>query len=200
MAGKEYTAGTVKVLFWFIEYKKFVKLLMEGNTPEVIKKMSEEENVFGASSQARAKQIYSAVSKRIQVLNREFLDIFVRGDLSTQKIITLCSLLETDRLFFEFVYEVYREKLILGSTELTDSDFSIFFKRKQEESSKIAEWKDYTLKKLSTCYAQFLCEAGLIENVKGNKKILKPLLDIDLENCLRKYEKEHILRALTGVD
>lgn len=200
MARKEYTAGTVKVLFWFIEYKKFVKLLMAGNTPEVIKKMSEEENVFGASSQARAKQIYSTVSKRIQALDREFLDIFVKGDLSTQKIITLCSLLETDRLFFEFVYEVYREKLILGITELADSDFSIFFKRKQEENSKIAEWKDYTLKKLSTCYIQFLYEAGLIENVKGNKKILKPLLDIDLENCLRKYEKEHILRALTGVD
>ncbi len=200
MIRKEYTAGTVKVLFWFTEYKKFVKLLMDGNTAESIKKLNEEENIFGASSVARAKQIYSTISKRVESLNRDFLDIFIKGDISTQKVITLCSLLETDKLFFEFVYEVYREKLILGITELTDSDFSIFFKRKQEESGQIADWKDYTLKKLSTCYAQFLYEAGLLETAKGDKKIVRPLLDIELENCLRKYEKEHIIRALTGVD
>lgn len=200
MATKEYTAGTVKLLFWFLEYKKFIKLLNEGESLETIKKKSEAENIFGASTPARAKQIFTTVSKRVQALQQEFHEVFLRADLSTQKLITLCSLLETDKLFFEFVYEVYREKLILGVPEITDSDMRIFFTKKQEQNKTVAEWKDYTLKRLSNCYTQFLYEAGLLDSSKGTKNIIKPLLDIDLENCLRKYEKEHILRALTGVD
>lgn len=200
MAKKEYTAGTVKLLFWFLEYKKFVKLLSEGESYETIKQKSEEENIFGASTPARAKQIYTTVSKRVQALQQEFQEIFLRSDIATQKLINLCSLLETDKLFFEFVYEVYREKLILGIPEIADSDIRIFFSRKQEQDKTVAGWKDYTFKRLGNCYTQFLYEAGLLDSSKGTKNIVKPLLDIDLENGLRKYEKEHILRALTGVD
>ena len=54
-----------------------------------------------------------------------------------------------DTLFFDFVYEVVREKLILGVDELTDSDIRVFFKDKQTQSEKIAALQDYIMVPLS---------------------------------------------------
>ena len=56
-----------------------------------------------------------------------------------------------DTLFFDFVYEVVREKMILGSDELTDADVRIFFKNEQEQSEKVASLQDYTLRRLGSC-------------------------------------------------
>lgn len=82
-----------------------------------------------------------------------------------------------DTLFFDFVYEVVREKMILGSDELTDADIRIFFKNKQEQSEKVASLQDYTLRRLGSCYKTQLCEAGLLESnrVNSTRKILKPI-------------------------
>lgn len=200
MARQEYSAGCVSKPTWFLEFKKFVKLLNDGKNYEDIKRLSIEENVFSASTEYRAKQIYNGVSKRVMLLPKEFLKLFSHVDLAAQKMIVLIAMLELDKLFFEFVYEVYREKLILGMEEIMDSDINIFFKNKQSQSEIVASWKDYTIKRLGQCYTAYLYDAGMINLIDGKRVILKPLLDIDLENCLRKYEKEHIIRALTGVD
>ena len=83
--------------------------------------------------------------------------------------------------------------------ELKDSDLAIFFKNKQLQSEKVAKWTDYTLKRLGTCYKTMLMEAGLIDQGTGTRKILKPILDKDLEECLKINGMETTLRALTGV-
>ena len=44
-----------------------------------------------------------------------------------------------------------------------------------------------------------LMEAGLIDQGTGTRKILKPILDKDLEECLKINGMETTLRALTGV-
>ena len=61
----KYSAGAVKFSFWFMEFRKEVQLLSSGKTFDDIKKLSEDENVFGASTPARAKMIYSTVTARI---------------------------------------------------------------------------------------------------------------------------------------
>ena len=53
--------------------------------------------------------------------------VFLNGDLATQKLITLISIMMTDRLFFDFIYEVISEKIIIGSNEVSESDIRIFF-------------------------------------------------------------------------
>ena len=49
-----------------------------------------------------------------------------------------------DELFFDFVYEVVREKMIMGNDQLTDSDIRVFFKEKQEQDERVARWTDAT--------------------------------------------------------
>lgn len=199
MERKEYSAGMVKLSFWFSEFRKVIQLLNSGKTLDEIKTMNLEENIFSAPTQARAIQIFNTVSTRVKGLDKSFYTLFDQSDISNQKIINLIAIMQSDSLFFDFVYEVYREKLIIGVDELADSDLGIFFKDKQLQSEKVAKWEDYTLKRLGNCYKTLLTEAGVIERATGNRKILKPILDRSLEECLIANGMELTLKALTGV-
>ena len=148
MERKPYSAGAVKFSFWFMEFRKTVQLLSEGKSFADIKKLNEETNIYGAPTKLRAQQIYSTVTARIKTLDESFYPIFLSSDLATQKLFVLTAALLHDTLFFDFVYEVVREKMILGSDELTDADIRIFFKNKQEQSEKVASLQDYTLRRL----------------------------------------------------
>lgn len=184
MERKPYSAGAVKFSFWFMEFRKTVQLLSEGKSFADIKKLNEETNIYGAPTKLRAQQIYSTVTARIKTLDESFYPIFLSSDLATQKLFVLTAALLHDTLFFDFVYEVVREKMILGSDELTDADIRIFFKNKQEQSEKVASLQDYTLRRLGSCYKTQLYEAGLLESNQANstRKILKPILDIAFEH------------------
>ncbi len=199
MGRKEYSAGMVKLSFWFSEFRKVIKLLNNGKTLPEIKKMNLEENIFSAPTEARSIQIFNTVSTRVQSLDRSFYILFEQSDILNQKIINLVAVMESDSLFFDFVYEVYREKLIIGVGELADSDFWIFFKNKQLQSEKVNKWTDATLNNLKKAYKTILMEAGLIDQSIGSRKILKPILDKSLEDCLKANGMEITLHALTGV-
>lgn len=199
MTRKEYSAGAVKHSFWFQEFRKVVTLLLDGSGMNDIKEMNQRDNIFAAPTAARASQIYNTVSARVCSLDSDFYRFFDDGELATQKIIVLIAVMNTDTLFFDFVHEVYREKLIIGDSELLDSDLRVFFKNKQTQDERVAGWKDYTLKRLGTCYKTFLVEAGVAKRDNGTLSIVKPVLDADLANCLREHEMEQFENALTGV-
>lgn len=118
MERKEYSAGAVKLSFWFIEFRKVVELLYEGKNIDQIKSLALNENLFAAPTTLRANQIYHTVTGRIKSLDRSFIPLFTRSDLATQKLFALVAAMAYDTLFFDFVYEVIREKMILGSNEL----------------------------------------------------------------------------------
>ena len=62
MERKEYSAGAVKLSFWFIEFRKVVELLHEGKNAEQIKSLALNENLFAAPTTLRANQIYHTVT------------------------------------------------------------------------------------------------------------------------------------------
>ena len=130
MNRKEYSAGAVKLSFWFVEFRKVAELLNEGKSDGQIKNLAINENLFAAPTALRANQIYHTVTGRVKALDASFLPLFVRSDLATQKLFALIAAMAYDALFFDFVYEVLREKMILGSNELADSDMRVFFKDK----------------------------------------------------------------------
>lgn len=195
---KKYSATLVSKPFWFVEFKKAMILLSEGKSMAEIKSLSEENNIFSAISKSRAKEIYNTLSRRIQSLPDDLTSLFINEEITMQKIIALISVMNTDRLFFEFIYEVYREKIILGDDSLLDSDIRIFFKNKETQSERVAGWKDYTFKRLSGSYKTILLESGLAVPDHNQMKIVKPLLDLDLENCLNNNQMKQFIHALTG--
>ena len=138
MVEETYSAGLISQSFWFVEMKKVIKLIDDGKSEEEIKKMCIEENLFGAAKEYRAKRIYGYIWNRAKRLDKTLIDLFCTSDLATQKAINLIAVLRSDRLFFEFMFEVYREKNILGIPVIEDADVNIFFKNKEIQSEDIA--------------------------------------------------------------
>lgn len=200
MVRKEYSAGAVKLSFWFLEFKKAVQLFYEGKTKEDIKQLSINDNIFATSTKERAKQISSTVTARIQSLDESFYPLFLNSDATTQKLFNLAAVMASDTLFFDFMYEVIRDKFILGDDKLTDSDIRIFFKRKQEQSDKAAGWTDATFDRLGRCYKSMLYEAGLATKKKGGmpQTLYKPVLDSTLQKWLETHDMELIAKAIMG--
>lgn len=199
MERREYSAGAVKHSFWFMEFRKVVQLLSDGKMLDEIKKLNQEENIFGAPTVMRATQIFNTVSARIKMLDESFYPVFVTSEVSTQKLFNLVATMAYDTLFGEFVYEVIREKMIIGNDEFADSDIRVFFKNKQLQDEKVAEWTDATLKRLGACYKTLLYEAGMTDKGKECRKILKPILDPVMANWLKDHDMELMVKALTGV-
>lgn len=201
MKRREYSAGAVKFSFWFLEFRKVVGLLDSGKSFEDLKRINEEENIFGASTPARAAMILSTVSNRIKCLDDSFYKLFLESDMVTQKLFCLSAVLAHDTLFFDFMFEVVREKMIIGSNELSDSDIRVFFKNKQEQEPDVAKYTDQTLQRLGRSYKTQLFEAGLLDdnNRAATRKILKPILDPILKHWLEDYGFEPIAKAIEGV-
>lgn len=199
MNRKDYSAGAVKHTFWFMEFRKVVSLRLEGKTWEEIKQLNENENIFGAPTKLRATQIFNTVSARVKSLDDSFYPIFDACNLASQKLFALVAAMTYDALFGDLVYELVREKMIIGSNELADSDLRIFFKDKQQQNDKVAKWTEATIKKLMVTYKSMLFEAGVTNKAKDIRQIYKPLPDPAMEGWMKEQGMTYQLKAIMGV-
>ena len=85
----------------------------------------------------------------------------MESDPATQKLLNLIAILRTDRLFFEFLFDVYREKIILGIPIMETRDANIFFNNKEVQSTEVEAWKDTTKRKLQSWSSKLLTAARL---------------------------------------
>lgn len=182
-----------------MEFRNEVKLLSEGRTFEEIRELCKTENIFASVTPERALLTYNAVTARIKALGNSFYPVFMNGDVATQKLFALAAMMVNDTLFFDFVYEVIREKVIIGSNEYAQSDLNIFFKDKQLQCEKMAGWSETTLSKLSRNYKTYLYEAGVTDKGKDVRKIYKPILEPDMERWLIDNDMKQVVKALSGV-
>ena len=198
MGKREYSAGIVSKGFWFLEFKKFLEFLKDGKNENEIRKMQEEENIFSAPSKDYGKRIFSEINKRIKVLSGDIKELFFESDTGTQKIINLLSIMVTDKLFFEYVYNSYRNELLLGTKEYNPGVVMKFLKEKAEQNEEVAKFSEKTLKRMQGTYGNYLKEAGLLE--EKNKEILygKVYLDYELEKLLRENNMEIYIKTLKG--
>lgn len=212
MERREYSAGAVKHSFWFMEFRKVVSLRSEGKSWDEIRDLNRKENLFGAPTTPRATQILNTVSARVKCLedgpdgsrartgaSGSFCPVFLSCDVAAQKLFALVAAMAYDTLFAEFIYEVVREKMIIGSNELADSDVRIFFKNKQEQDEKVAKWTEVTITRLGRCYKTMLFEAGLTDKARNTRTIHKAILDPAMERWLMDHGFAYCVRALTGV-
>ena len=198
MGKREYSAGIVSKGFWFLEFKKYLELLKNGNNENEIKKMQDEENIFSAPSKDYGKRIISEINKRIKVLPKEIKELFFESDTGTQKVINLLSIMGTDKLFFEYVYNSYRNELLLGTKKYNPGIVMKFLKEKAEQNEEVAKFSEKTLKRMQGTYGNYLKEAGLLE--EKNKEILygKVYLDYELEKLLMENNMEVYIKTLKG--
>lgn len=198
----KYNAGLMSQSFWFVEFKKIVLLYHNGEDYDEIKRQCIEENLFGAINPSREQRMCGYLLTRLRSMDKRLVDLFASADISTQKIINLITIMNTNRLFFEFVYEVYRNKLIVGDSSIDLKDCNIFFAQKEAQNEDLASWKDSTKKKLRSLFLNLLTETDLVKwaDDKKQKRIVNRIfVTMELEIYLRNTNMS-MYKAIVGVN
>ena len=200
MITAEYSSGLVSESFWFFEFKEYLKLKSKDKSDSEIRTEIVDGNLFGAPNTNRAKRVYGYLTRRVVTLDSKAIDLFFNSDLSTQKLINLICIMRTSRIFFEFINEVYREKVILGSEYIEASDIRIFLKNKAVQSDDVAKWTEPTQKRITGSFLTMLTEANLLTETNNARRITPPIVDILLENYLKANGEADIIKAMTGAN
>lgn len=194
----EYTATNTGRPFSIIEMIIGAKLRNEGYTSTEIKEKSMTENIFQARSEHYKNKVATTVNKRLDTLDKYILNKLATGDMETAKQITIYSIMKSDKFFFEFMNEVYRDKIILREFKIKDSDINVFVQRKQEQVEQIASWTESTIKKLKSQYISMLQEANFINRTSEYIGIIQPILDSGLQAHLINVGDEAYIKAMIG--
>lgn len=198
MIPEKYSSGIMAESCWFIEMKEYLKMKKNGFSDSELKTEIATNNLFGAPNEYRAKRIYGYISRRASSLDDKAIELFFNSDLSTQKIMNLVCIMRTNRLLFEFVNEVYREKIILGADVIEPVDTRVFFNNKAVQSDAIAKLTDSTKKKVTSSIMTILSDSNLLTEQNKKRIITPPIIDILLEKYLISNNEEDIIKAMTG--
>lgn len=194
----KYSAGIVSKSFWFLESRKTARYILEGLKRQDIIELAVKENIYQVESEYRARRMASSIYQRLKSLPEDVLKLLVEADSETSRIIVLISIMKTDRLFFEFMHEVFKTKIIMGDHILEDRDLNIFFEEKRIQSATVDKWVDSTIKRLKSEYIRMLREAGLLRDKGDRREILKPFIDPAAEKRLMKEDMAPYFSTLTG--
>ncbi len=192
-----YSAGMTSKVFGFIESRKMAELMLNGNSKEELTQIIEAENLFSLRDVKRLRRTVNYVYKRLTSLPREALYIIASPDIEAAKILVLIGIMKTDELFGEFVYEVYRMKLILGEKCIENRDLSDFFDDKASQSEDVSRWSESGIQKLKNCYIRNLVDAGLVIDAR-TKEVKQVLLSSKIEKLLSDNEMVYYLKAIKG--
>ncbi len=195
----EYSAGLTSKLFWLQESKKTASYILEGYTKSEIRKIAWDQNIYQVKAEYRAYEVLNGTYRRVSALPKTVLELFTTCDIETAKILNLIAILMDSRLFFEFIHDVYDEKIRLGEKEITDRDLNVFFADKAMQSEAVAGWSDVAVKKLKQCFTRMMFEAGLLES-SAKPRIIKIIhVDYRTEEFLSQNGLGEYLKAVKGV-
>lgn len=184
--------------YFYYETKALAELVLQDLNDLEIKEKVIDENILQFNSEERKRQVASVILKRLKALDEYLIDKINTSSIETSKVIVLYSILKTDRLFFEFMNEVFRDKGFYREMYITDRDFYVFFEAKRQQSNHVASWSDYTFYKLRQVYIRILFEARLLKNKKGDREIECPIISADVQDHIVNLGDEKYIYAMIG--
>lgn len=194
----EYSAGMLSQVFALTEMRKTAELLDQGRSKDEAWEKIQSENLYQLKNPTRLRRTFRYICNRLDVLPEEAVKMLPVMDADQAKIVVLVSIMKTDLLFFEFVYEVYREKKILGEKVLAGRDINGFFDDKANQSDIVRGWSEAGIQKLKRCYVKNLVDAGLLEDSRS-KAIRPVLIDYRIEDLFRGNGMDIYIHAMKGV-
>ncbi|MCW3779302.1 DUF1819 family protein [Levilactobacillus namurensis] len=194
----QYSATLIGYSFWFREFSQYLALLDQGVSPTEIREMGVEDNYFQEPTTSRAVKMLQSIQRRVETLDADYRDLFPQLDLANQKLLNLLTVMFSDPLFNDFMYDVYRSELLLGDAKLHAYEVEAFFNQKQLENPQIAHWTLQTVHRLASAFQSFLREAGLLENHGDYDAVQRALLDTRLMMLLRAKHANRELASLLG--
>ncbi|GAA5818043.1 MAG: putative protein [Methanobrevibacter sp. CfCl-M3] len=196
----KYSSGLVWKPFLFLESKKTAHYILERNNRKKIVEIAIKKNIYQVKTDNRSKTIANICVTRLNSLPKIIVKDILSKDVKTSKILVLISIMKTDKLFFEFMYEVFRNKVIIGEKFIDKKDLNIFFDNKMIQSDIVASWAESTIQHLKKDYIRVLKNADIVQPEDDKNKIVIPLIDYNVECDIKNNNLSSYLNAITGQD
>ncbi|HCC06815.1 MAG TPA: DUF1819 domain-containing protein [Clostridiales bacterium] len=191
----EYSGGMVSRPFLYTETKQTAKLMVAGVSKDEIKSKAINDNIYQVPSADRANGVMNTAYRRLSVFDDNLVKAIAESDITTSKVLVFIGIMRTDRLVFEFMHEVFREKVILGDMTIKSVDLDKFFDAKKAQSDIVAKFSESTVKKLKSSYLRILYEIGLLTE---NNDIKLVNIDYKVEEHLKANGMTAYLNAIMG--
>lgn len=192
-----YNAAITSELFWVQEARTTARLITEGKTNEDILKQSVEDNIFVAPSLDRKKKIASVTCRRLATLPEDLVQMMAGGDINVARQINLLAIMQSNDLFNDFMIEVFKNKKILGTRQITSNDVKKYLDEKREVYEEVQEISEASYKKIQSTFIKILVEAGLVESSKTGT-IVQPYIDYQLRELLDLHGYRDYIFIITG--
>lgn len=194
----KYSAGLMSKAFWFFETKKVAEYILEGLSKQEIMDLALNENIFQVSSERRATRMTNEIYKRLKDMPDDVLNSFLKTDINSARVFVLLTILKTDKLFFDFMHEVFREHVLKRDYLLRNRDFNLFFEDKRLESEIVEKWSNGTVKRLKSTIKLMLSEARVYDGENEEKNIVVPIIDYKFKSVLLRNDLGPFINVITG--
>lgn len=166
------------------EFTQIVKLKDQGLTDDEIRRKAINENIFQHGKISSLKRGLPYILKRVNVLDETLRRYVIHESIDISKIINFYSILKTDRLFYEFIDEVIREKFQTNNYSFERKELNSFFAYKAEQDDFLRSWAESTVNRLKRVYLKILEEVGILTDRKTGE-LKRLIIDDQLKSHLR---------------
>ena len=195
---EEYSAKLTGEPFLYNETKIIAKYLFEGENLESLRKRNVKENLIMYKKSSAISRVNSAIFRRLAIFDEKMLDSFVNSDIETSKYILVYAIMKTDKLVNDFIFDVYRDKLIVQNYYIEKFDINNWFEEKCMVSN-LKDRTDSTKSKLKQVILKILQDSGMVIKEKNRFKIIKPLLSPDFISILKHNDDLNYVEAFGGI-
>lgn len=198
MNRKVFSSAIKKTAFKYLTSKKIALLMLQGMDRNEVYHKCFDENYIEVDSEQRRREITNVVYERLAELDKYLLGQFISGDVDTSKVILVYAIAKADSLFFDFLYEVYREALLTERDYITLEDYEVFFASKKQTDSIVSQWSDKTIEDLSCGYRNILADSGLGIRLKRSIVAKRVFIHPDVEEYIKQIGDMEYLKAILG--
>lgn len=178
------------------EMKIACQEFINTNDLGVIIQKSISNNLFMVNTERRRKELAYKLVYRMSAIDDYTIKAIANSPYNTSAILSLYSLMKTDRLVFEFMYEIIRDKIQLMNYRLTDVELNQFIACKAQQSELIAKWKDGNKIQVKSALRKILIDAGIARDLGSVYMILPPIIDKDIIKHITDIGDKKYLEAM----
>lgn len=177
---EEYSAKLTAEPFLYNESKIIAEYILDGENPNKLKNRNINENLIHYKKNNSIKRVNSPIFRRLEVLDEEMLREFIYSDIDNSRYILLYAIMKTDKLVRDFVFEVYKDKLLMRKEYIEKIDIDTWYEDKCILSQTLRERSESTTAKLKQVIMKIMQDSGLVQKEREKNsyryKIIRPLL------------------------
>jgi len=198
MNKKPYSSTIKKTPFKYPIAKKIASLMLDGLDRNEVYDKCFHKNYIEIDSEERRREITNVLYNRLCSLDNYLLTELYNGDVATSKFILVYAIAKTDPLFFDFLFEVYREALLSERNYITMEDYDNFFATKKEIDPIVEKWGKFTLASLAKGYRNILVDSGLGVRERKKIKVSRLMIHPAVEEHIALIGDKEYLQAILG--